>query len=70
MNHDNFLGRKLIDLYKALRVFEVGCYLVGVDKSYKYFDEIIGNKVIMNKNIKNISDIHSDYTCYVELEEE
>lgn len=68
MRHINFIGKKLIELYKETPEFAKNFYLIIVNGNTKRFDEIIDDKDIMNKIIKDISDLHSDNSYYIKVD--
>lgn len=68
MRHINFIGKKLIEFYKATPEFAKNFYLIMVNGDTKRFDEIIDDKDIMDKVIKDISVLHSDGSYYIKVD--
>lgn len=69
MNHKNYIGKKLIDLYNNTPNYAKNFYLILAEERCKHFKAIIDDDEIMNKTIMYISDLKSDYTYIVKLKE-
>lgn len=68
MRHINFIGKKLVEFYEATPEFAKKFYLIMANGNVKRFEEIIDDKDIMNKVIKNISVLRSNNIYYVEVD--
>lgn len=69
MNHKKYTGKQLKELIKATPSYAINFYEVSYDEKIYHLSEMINDENCINKTIKSISNLASDYTYWIQLED-